>query len=143
MLLEYEGDLPQELRHGDVPSLEEVSRLYAPPGAAFLAWKDADPAGCVVARRRDPATIVLARLFVRPARRGAGIARALVERVERFARDAGYERVVLDTDKDRLAAAHRLYVSLGFAECTPYETVDYGCPTFMQLRLVSEERTSR
>jgi len=140
LLLAYEAGLEPALRHGDVPPLEGVTRAYAAPNAAFLALSGGESVGCVVVRRLDAETAVLARLFVRPQHRGAGIARALVERVVDFARDADFARVVLDTDKDKLPAAYRLYLSFGFSECEPYETVDYGCPTFMQLPLSAERR---
>lgn len=143
LLLDYEGDLEPDLRHGAVPPVEGVYRSYEAPNAAFVALQDGDCAGCVVARLLDAATVVLARLFVRPQHRGAGIGRALVARVIGFAREAGFARVVLDTDKDKLPAAYELYVSFGFTECDPYEPIDYGCPTFMQLPLISAERRSR
>ncbi|HKU81532.1 MAG TPA: GNAT family N-acetyltransferase [Candidatus Tumulicola sp.] len=136
LLLEYEWDLAPELRHGAVPPLETVRSTYVAPNAAFVALRDGGAAGCVAVRRLDPQTAVLARLFVRPPQRGHGIARALVARAVGFARRERFERIVLDTDKEKLPAAYRLYLSEGFRACAPYETVDYGCPTYMQLRLV-------
>ena len=43
--------------------------------------------------------------------------------------------VVLDTHAERLPAAYGLYLSLGFSDCDAYGTVDYACPTYMELRL--------
>ena len=52
-----------------------------------------------------------------------------------FARDSGFHRLVLDTEKSELVAAYRLYRSLGFEECAPFASVSYDTPTFMELPL--------
>jgi len=135
LLAEYETDLPRELRHGSVPDSEELERAYHGENAAFLAVNNGEPVGCVAVTRRDDRTAVLLRLFVTPKYRGVGVARALVTAVIRYARERGYERILLDTHKDQLAAAYRLYRSLGFVERPPFGAVDYACPTYMELIL--------
>ncbi len=132
LLVLYEADLPPVLRHGSVPSLVELERMYRRRSAAFLAEAAERPIGCVAVSELDAHTGVIMRLFVRPESRGAGAARALVLRALEFLQEAGYGRVVLDTDKERLPAAYRLYQSVGFIECGPYTTVTYPCPTFME-----------
>jgi GNAT superfamily N-acetyltransferase len=79
-------------------------------------------------------------MYVRPTHRGQGAARALAAAAITFARESGCERIVLDTEAERLSAAAALYRSLGFKECEPYASVDYERPTFMELRL--KEATS-
>ena len=135
LLVEYEADLAPVLRHGSVPGIDEVARLYRRRSAAFLAESQGRAIGCVAVSEIDERTGVIMRLFVRPACRGAGAARALVMQALEFMRESGYGRVVLDTDKDRLPAAYRLYQSLGFTECAPYAPVTYPCPTFMERTL--------
>lgn len=135
LFLEYELDLPHRLRHGRVPDASELESAYAEPNAAFLARRDGAPIGCVALTRRDGKTGLLRHLFVRPQSRGLGAARALVERVVEYLRAAGCRRVVLDTDKDVLQPAYRLYRNLGFAECAPHGIVGYDTPTFMELLL--------
>jgi GNAT superfamily N-acetyltransferase len=135
LLIEYERDLPADLRHGAEPSLEEVGQTYTGQNAAFLASVDDAYAGCVAVRVADPQTAVLQRLYVRPAQRGHGAARALTTAAIAFARDAGCNRIVLDTEAERLSAAYKLYCSMGFRECAAYGAVDYRCPTFMELPL--------
>jgi len=132
LLVEYEADLAPVLRHGCVPTVGEVARVYRRRSAAFLAESQGRAIGCVAVSELDERTGVIMRLFVRPACRGAGAARALVAQALEFMRESGYARVVLDTDKARLPAAYRLYSSLGFTECAPYATVAYPCPTFME-----------
>jgi ribosomal protein S18 acetylase RimI-like enzyme len=132
LLIEYEADLAPVLRHGSVPSAGELERGYRGRSAAFLAESEGRAIGCVGVTELDERNGVIMRLFVRPESRGAGAARALVVRALEFLREMKYGRVVLDTDKDQLPAAYRLYQSLGFTECGPYTAVSYPCPTFME-----------
>ncbi len=115
-----------------MPQAKELRALYAKRDAAFLATEGSAIAGCVAVTELDAGTAIIVRLFVRPAHRGAGAARALVGAAIEFLRKAGYHRAVLDTDKERLAAAYQLYLSLGFTECEPYERQNYEHPTFME-----------
>jgi GNAT superfamily N-acetyltransferase len=141
VLLEYETTLAPDLQH-DLPAQEALPAVYAEPNAAFLGLVDGEPAGSVGAVSLDDATDVLQRLYVRTAFRNGGLARALVGAVIERARDRGCRRVVLDTDRERMGAAYRLYQSFGFTECAPYGAVRPGCPTYMALGL-EHERTRR
>lgn len=135
LLVEYERDLPPELRHGMEPNLEDVERTYTGNNAAFLARLDDGYGGCVAVTMLDAQTAILQRLYVQPSRRGAGAARALAQAAITFARERGCERIVLDTEAEQLSAAAALYRSMGFRECGPYGPVDYEHPTFMELAL--------
>jgi ribosomal protein S18 acetylase RimI-like enzyme len=138
LLVGYEAALPRALRHGRVPGTDALREAYRKRNAAFLAALGEACAGCVAIRELDETTAVLLRLFVDPAQRGRGIARALVVAALAFARECGYRRVVLDTDKERLQPAYALYQSLGFTECEPYGSVEYDSPTFMELEIADD-----
>ncbi|MGA8576900.1 MAG: GNAT family N-acetyltransferase [Candidatus Cybelea sp.] len=138
LFVAYEADLPAELRHGIVPGVDAIGRAYASSNAAFVATYEGRAIGCVALRtapENPQPTAVLSRLFVRPRSRRLGAARLLVVAAIEFAREMGFERIVLDTEKAQLEPAYRLYQSLGFEECRPYAEVSYDSPTFMQLRL--------
>jgi ribosomal protein S18 acetylase RimI-like enzyme len=135
LLVEYENDLPAPLRHGRVPEANELANSYSQRDAAFLARFEGEAIGCVAVAKMVEGTAVMIRLYVTHARRGRGAARALVVAALDFLRGERYVRVVLDTDKEALSAAYRLYQSLGFEECAPYGSVDYQNPTFMELYL--------
>ena len=137
LLVEYERSLPEDLRHGPEPSVQDAEQIYLRDGsAAFLAYFDGGIAGgCVGLTCLTRETAVLQRLFLRPAFRGRGAARSLVLEAIAFARAQRFERVALDTDAQRLPAAFALYRSLGFVECEAFAPVGYASPTYLELRL--------
>lgn len=135
LIVEYEGALPPDLQHGPKPSLDEVRSRYSEGGAGFVARESDADAGCVVVTPLDSGTAVLQRLYVVPAYRGRGTARQLAQSAVDYARERGFARIVLDTDRVQLQAAYALYRSLGFTECEPYAPVHYARATFMELRL--------
>jgi GNAT superfamily N-acetyltransferase len=81
--------------------------------AAWIAEVDGRRAGCVFCVRRDEATAQLRILLVDPVARGRGVGARLVDECVRFARAAGYTKVVLWTN-DVLVAARRIYEAAGF-----------------------------
>jgi putative acetyltransferase len=135
LLDEYEESLPPDLRHGSVPDMASLRATYAKPNAAFLARIGRDVAGCVALVARDGESAIVQRLYAKPLFRGQGVGRGLVATAIDCARRCGYRRLVLDTHAERLPAAYALYLSLGFSDCDPYGSVDYACPTYMELRL--------
>ena len=106
---------------------EEVRTLpgeYVDPmGALILALIDGVPAGCCGLRPMLSSDHVNAcemkRLFVRPAFRGFGLGRRLVERIVMQAQMAGYATMLLDTLSD-METARALYHEVGFVEVAPY-----------------------
>ncbi|GAA3011043.1 helix-turn-helix domain-containing GNAT family N-acetyltransferase [Streptosporangium longisporum] len=81
--------------------------------AGWIVEVDGERAGCVFCARKDDETAQLRMLLVEPSARGMGIGTRLVDECVRFAREAGYRRMVLWT-RDVLVGARRIYQAAGF-----------------------------
>jgi putative acetyltransferase len=87
---------------------------YAPPaGRLALARINGEAAGCVALRRISDHRAEPKRLYVRPAYRGHGLGRALLEWVMNEARTIGYSELVGDT-MPQMQEALALYRQMGF-----------------------------
>jgi DNA-binding MarR family transcriptional regulator/GNAT superfamily N-acetyltransferase len=93
--------------------------------AAWIAEVDGAPVGCIMCVRDDGATARLRVLLVEPAARGKGVGGRLVDECLRFAKRAGYQRIVLLT-YDVLADARRIYQRAGFRLANEEKTHAYG-----------------
>ncbi|HVN92976.1 MAG TPA: GNAT family N-acetyltransferase [Terracidiphilus sp.] len=121
MLLEYWdsfGFTPCFQNFGD--EVASLPGVYAPPGGRLaLATVNGEPAGCIAMRRVDSHRAEAKRLYVRPAFRGSGLGRALLEWLMSEARAAGHREIVGDT----MPAMHEalvLYDRMGFQRGEPY-----------------------
>jgi len=111
-----------EWMHAEVDALPGP---YVPPdGALFVARVGDGAAGSVGMARLGTDTTEVRRLWVRPAFRRAGVARALTVACIERAAALGYERIVLDVVPSRTGAIH-LYRSLGFTEIAPYDAYPF------------------
>jgi putative acetyltransferase len=102
--------------HDDLADLRRPGAAFRGEGEAFLVLEDETGrvCACVAVDRPEPGVGELHRLYVRPDRRGRGLARDLVAVAEGIARAAGAARMRLWSDT-RFLDAHRLYARLGYA----------------------------
>ena len=121
--------------------LKNLPGHYAPPdGRLLLAAEDNQLAGCIALRKLEPGVCEMKRLFVRPAYRGKGLGRVLVDSVIREAQKLGYTRMRLDTLPGRMDQAIALYRSLGFVEIGPYCDNPVEGAKFMELDLATKRQ---
>jgi GNAT superfamily N-acetyltransferase len=81
--------------------------------AAWIAEVDGEPVGSVLCVHNDDRVAQLRLLLVEPTARGLGIGTRLVDTCLDFARNAGYDAMVLWTNSV-LADARRIYQRAGF-----------------------------
>ncbi|MBL8332689.1 MAG: GNAT family N-acetyltransferase [Rubrivivax sp.] len=79
----------------------------------WVAERDGAVVGAVFLVCKDEQTAQLRMLYVERSARGLGLGRTLVDECLRFARQAGYRRMMLWTN-DILVSARRIYVAAGF-----------------------------
>ncbi len=125
LFLEYQQDIGVDLCfQGFADELAQLPGAYQSPyGVLLLAFIDGQPAGCCALRplldSDHTNACEMKRLFVRRAFRGFGLGRLLVDDTLLHARQAGYDRMLLDTLSD-MEAARALYAEVGFEEIAPY-----------------------
>jgi DNA-binding MarR family transcriptional regulator/GNAT superfamily N-acetyltransferase len=104
----------------------EFLRTFDPErDRCWIAERDGVRVGSVVVMRQDDETAKLRLLLVDPAARGLGLGRTLVRECIRFARSAGYRRLVLWT-ADVLTTARHIYEAEGFRLISQRPQPDFG-----------------
>ena len=93
--------------------------------AAWIAELDGARVGCVFCVAEDDRTARLRILLVDPRARGQRLGTRLVQTCVDFARNAGYERMVLWTNHP-LVAARAIYLAAGFALVAEEPHNSYG-----------------
>ncbi|MGC0774929.1 MAG: GNAT family N-acetyltransferase [Candidatus Acidiferrum sp.] len=112
---------------------DDFAHIYFQDGAGiWLATAQHSVVGCIALR--PLATIAhsgeVKRLYVQPRLRGQGIAAALYQALELYARGCGYEWLYLDTTNE-MVAAQRFYAALGY-ELTPQYNDNPQATIFMR-----------
>ena len=86
---------------------------------AIVVYQDGKPIGGGAIRPYDETAIELKRVFVRPEGQGHGIGTELVSKLIGWARELGYQRMILETG-DLLTESVHVYSKLGFRKIPNY-----------------------
>jgi putative acetyltransferase len=118
LILELEAELdplyPRASRHG-----YSVDKLIAQGVIFFVVRSDGAPAGCGGVQIFDAEYGELKRMYVRPAFRGLGLAKQLLEHLEDCARGQQIGLLRLETGIHQHAAI-RLYERMGYQAIPPF-----------------------
>jgi GNAT superfamily N-acetyltransferase len=102
------------------------SELRPPWGAYLVGFGGAEPVAGGGVRRLAEGVAEIKRMYVRPAARSRGVARALLSALESAALSLGYTTVRLDTGPKQDHAL-RLYRHAGYADVEPYNDNPFAC----------------
>ena len=92
---------------------EFIQNLDPKRERCWIAQKDGERVGCIFLVKKSASVAKLRLLLVEPSARGLGIGKRLVEVCVAFAREAGYNKILLWTQSE-LQAARGIYKSAGF-----------------------------
>jgi putative acetyltransferase len=114
--------------------MDEIERTYFVNDGIFLVLSDDDQIiGTGAIRKIDDETCELKRLWLLFEYHGKGLGYRMIQELFTFARQKGYQRVRLETERDSQSRAFDLYKRLGFYEIPRYS--DHQDETAMEMIL--------
>jgi GNAT superfamily N-acetyltransferase len=119
------NDVYESFNRLDNPPLVP-DELRGPGGAYLVGYDGAEAVAGGGLRRLDDEVAEIKRMFVRPAARSRGVARAVLEALEQTALELGYERIRLDTGPKQVHGL-ALYRSAGYVDVPPYNDNPFAC----------------
>lgn len=121
LFVEYSHELGIDLCFQNFEQeLQLIHQVYSPPtGCIILLYHENTPAGCVALKPIAEGVCEMKRLYVKPQFRSHSYGKKLVKELIRFAFEAGFQTMKLDT-LTTLTSAIQLYRSLGFVETSAY-----------------------
>ncbi len=136
LIQEYADSLSISLEFQDFG--KEISNLknhYGPPTGLIIMTREGDEfVGCLCIRNLGDFTAEIKRNYVKPAFRGRGHGRRLLNKAIEEAKGLGYRYLRLDTIPD-MKSAIRLYESCGFYEIEGYAYNPILGARFMEYKL--------
>ena len=117
---EYFAEIGRQFGFRVGTALDDAATAYAEPRGCFvLAGPDEAPLACGAVQFLDPDRAEIKRMWVSPAARGQGLARALLGHLEGLIVATGRTKSLLDTNSS-LTSAVSLYESSGYRPVPDY-----------------------
>src|SRR5260221_1399075 len=91
----------------------------------WIAERDGENVGCIFLVKKSATVAKLRMLLVEPGERGSGLGKRLVAECERFARQAGYRKIILWT-QNNLTAARHIYARSGYKRVAEEPNEGFG-----------------
>ena len=106
---------------GELHDMDDVQQTYFDNDGIFLVMTDNDQIiGTGAVRKVDDTTCELKRVWLFFEYHGQGLGYRIIQELLTFAREKGYRRMRLETDRDDQSRAYELYKRLGFYEVPRY-----------------------
>lgn len=123
----YFGELQARFDTGfDASASPSPAREYAAPHGAFvMARLDGQPVGIGALKSLDAQTGEIKRVWTAPSARGLGVARRILQALEAAARERGFARLRLDTNR-ALTEAQAFYEREGYCDIARYNDNPYA-----------------
>lgn len=121
LMARHSADMHAETPPESIHMLD-ASRLAAPGIRFYVMRRNGQPVGMGALKRIDDGHAEIKSMHVLAELRGQGLSRRMLDHLIAEARAAGFGRLSLETGvQPGFAAARRLYLRAGFAECGPFE----------------------
>jgi GNAT superfamily N-acetyltransferase len=123
----YFTELAQRFEEGFDPDAGAPEGAEKTPVSAMflLARLDGKPVGCGMLRPCGNGVGEIKRMWISPDMRGLGLAGRMLGRLEQLARESGFARVRLDTNR-ALAEAQSMYRKAGYRDIARYNDNPYA-----------------
>jgi putative acetyltransferase len=106
---------------GELRDMDDLAQTYFDNKGIFLVMTDENQViGTGAIRRLDDATCELKRVWLLFEYHGKGLGYRMIQELLAFARETGYRRIRLETDREGQRRAYDLYKRLGFYEIPRY-----------------------
>ena len=106
---------------GTLSDMDDIQKIYFENDGVFLVMIDSDRLiGTGAVRKLDETTCELKRVWLLFEYHGKGLGYKMIQELFAFAREKGYRRIRLETDRDSQRRAYELYKRLGFYEIPRY-----------------------
>jgi DNA-binding MarR family transcriptional regulator/GNAT superfamily N-acetyltransferase len=126
----YADDIDERFPEGfDKSGLVRADEVSGDAGAFFVAYEEDGPVGCGALRRLEPGAGEIRHVWVHPDARRLGLARRILDALEREGRHRGFDVVRLDTHAT-LSEAQAMYRACGYTEIARYDDNVYASHWF-------------